>query len=175
MNSSGRPRDENSRRAILEATQQLVLEKGYAAVTTAEVAARAGAGKQTIYRWWPGKGALVLDAFAQWVQHAPRDTRRKPSLSSTLVEFCRAATHAAPVLRALMAEAQFDPDLHERLISQLVRPRGDELRSCLTDRRPAERELIVNVLSGLVWQRLMLNEPLDGEFVRFALRVVKRV
>lgn len=173
--TSGRPRDEKARRAILAATQQLVLEKGYAQVTTGDVAARAGAGKQTIYRWWPGKSALVLDAFADWVEQAPRTTRRKPSLSSTLVEFCRAATHAAPVLRALMAEAQFDEGLHKRLVAQLVRPRGDELRACLTDRRPAEREVIVNVLSGLVWQRLMLNEPLDGRFVRFALRVVDRI
>ncbi len=173
--TSGRPRDEGVRRNILTATQALVLEKGYAAVTTTEIAARAGAGKQTIYRWWPGKGALVLDAFSSWVEQAPRTARRRPSLSSTLVEFCRAATHAAPVLRALMAEAQFDPALHARLLAQLVRPRGDELRACLTDRRAADRELVVNVLSGLVWQRLMLNEPLDGRFVRFALRVVGRI
>ncbi|QDE88908.1 TetR family transcriptional regulator [Myxococcus xanthus] len=172
---TGRPRDEKVRLAILTAAQELVLEKGYAAVTTADVAERAGAGKQTIYRWWPGKGALVLDAFSEWVSQAPRMSRRKPSLSSTLVEFCRGAAEAAPVLRALMAEAQFDEDLHRRLIAQLVRPRGDELRACLADRRPADRELVVNVLSGLVWQRLMLNEPLDARFVRFALRVVQRI
>ncbi len=172
---AGRPRDEKVRRAILAAAQELVLEKGYAAVTTADVAKRAGAGKQTLYRWWPGKGALVLDAFSEWVQQAPRLSRRKPSLSSTLVEFCRGASEAAPVLRALMAEAQFDEDLHRRLVAQLVHPRGDELRACLEDRRPADRELVVNVLSGLVWQRLMLNEPLDAQFVRFALRVVERI
>lgn len=171
----GRPRDEKVRRAILTAAQELVLEKGYAAVTTADVAKRARAGKQTLYRWWPGKGALVLDAFSEWVQQAPRLSRRKPSLSSTLVEFCRGASEAAPVLRALMAEAQFDEDLHQRLVAQLVLPRGDELRACLEDRRPADRELVVNVLSGLVWQRLMLNEPLDAQFVRFALRVVERI
>ncbi|NVI96927.1 TetR/AcrR family transcriptional regulator [Myxococcus sp. AM009] len=172
---TGRPRDENVRVAILTAAQELVLEKGYAAVTTADVAKRAGAGKQTLYRWWPGKGALVLDAFSEWVSQAPRMSRRKPSLSSTLVELCRGAAEAAPVLRALMAEAQFDEDLHRRLIAQLVRPRGDELRACLADRRPADRELVVNVLSGLVWQRLMLQEPLDARFVRFALRVVQRI
>ncbi|AGC47368.1 TetR family transcriptional regulator [Myxococcus stipitatus DSM 14675] len=170
----GRPRDEKVRRAILTAAQELVLEKGYAEVTTGEVAKRAGAGKQTLYRWWPGKGALVLDAFSEWVRQAPRSSLRKPSLSSTLVEFCRGASEAAPVLRALMAEAQFDEDLHRRLVAQLVRPRGDELRACLSDRRPADREVLVNVLSGLVWQRLMLNEPLDASFVRFALRVVAR-
>ncbi|GEN12943.1 transcriptional regulator, TetR family [Myxococcus fulvus] len=173
---AGRPRDEGVRRAILVAAQELVLERGYAAVTMGDVAKRAGAGKQTLYRWWPGKGALVLDAFSEWVSQAPRlRGPRRPSLSSTLVELCRGASEAAPVLRALMAEAQFDEDLHRRLLAQLVRPRGDELRACLVDRRPADRELVVNVLSGLVWQRLMLNEPLDARFVRFALRVVERI
>lgn len=173
--ASGRPRDEGTRRKILEAAQSLVVERGYWAVSTADVAARAGAGKQTIYRWWPGKGALVLDAFSLWAEQVPRVVRRRPSLSATLVDFCRAATLAAPVLRALMAEAQFDTELHGRLIERLVRPRGDELRASLLDRRHADRELIVNVLSGLVWQRLMLNEPLDSRFVRFALRVARRI
>jgi len=171
----GRPRDEKTRRALLEAARALIVEDGYPNVTMDDIAARARAGKQTIYRWWPSKGALVLEAYTDWVAQLPRSRRRRPSLSSTMVEFCRGATAAAPVLRALMAEAQFDKDLHARLISELVRPRGDELRACLAHRRSVEREVVVNLLSGLVWQRLMLDEPLNARFVHFALRVVKRV
>ncbi|EID56463.1 TetR/AcrR family transcriptional regulator [Saccharomonospora xinjiangensis] len=55
-------RSERSRRAILDATRALVAEHGYAKVGIEAIAARAGVGKQTIYRWWPSKGAVVLDA-----------------------------------------------------------------------------------------------------------------
>jgi AcrR family transcriptional regulator len=170
----GRPRDEEARRAILHATYVLVLERGYEAVTTAEIAQRAGSGKQTIYRWWPSKGALVLDAFGDWVEQS-RSRVRPRSLSSVLVELCRGASQTAPVLRSLMAEAQFDPVLRHRFIAQVIEPRGSELRACLSDSRAAERELIVSVVSALVWQRLLLGEPLDARFVRRVLRLVRRL
>ncbi|MEU6768471.1 TetR/AcrR family transcriptional regulator [Streptomyces sp. NPDC046853] len=56
-------RSERSRRAIYDAALELVSEVGYAKLTIEAIAARAGVGKQTIYRWWPSKGAVLLDAF----------------------------------------------------------------------------------------------------------------
>ncbi|MGW6059356.1 TetR/AcrR family transcriptional regulator [Streptomyces sp. NPDC055189] len=56
-------RSERSRRAIYDAALDLVSEVGYAKLTIEAIAARAGVGKQTIYRWWPSKGAVLLDAF----------------------------------------------------------------------------------------------------------------
>ncbi|MFC6012271.1 TetR/AcrR family transcriptional regulator [Nocardia lasii] len=55
-------RNENSRRAILTAAFDLAGEIGYDKLTIEAIAARAGVGKQTIYRWWPSKGAVLLDA-----------------------------------------------------------------------------------------------------------------
>jgi AcrR family transcriptional regulator len=170
----GRPRDEKTRRAILDAAYELVQARGYGAVTTAEIAARAGAGKQTIYRWWPSKGALVLDALEDWMEKWS-DPEPKKSLSAALIEMCRGATMTAPVLRSLMAEAQFDADLHARLRRQVVDPRGADLRACLGERRPSERELVAMMISGLVWQALLLNEPLDAAFVRRILRMVRKL
>src|SRR5918992_5737744 len=59
----GRRRSERSHRAIVAATQELLVERGYPGVTIEGVAARAGVGKQTIYRWWPSRAALVLEAY----------------------------------------------------------------------------------------------------------------
>ncbi|UQT58872.1 TetR/AcrR family transcriptional regulator [Streptomyces durmitorensis] len=56
-------RSERSRRAIYDAALELVSEVGYAKLTIEAIASRAGVGKQTIYRWWPSKGAVLLDAF----------------------------------------------------------------------------------------------------------------
>src|ERR687891_660297 len=56
-------RNPTSRRAILAAALDLVREVGYAKLSIEGIAARAGVGKQTIYRWWPSKGAVLFDAF----------------------------------------------------------------------------------------------------------------
>ncbi len=59
----GRPRSQEADRAILTAAVDLLAERGLAAMSIEEVAARAGVGKTTIYRRWPSKGLLALDAF----------------------------------------------------------------------------------------------------------------
>src|SRR5207244_13096978 len=59
----GRPRDETRNVAILEATLAVLGEVGYDRLTIDAVAARAKASKATVYRRWPGKAALVVDAF----------------------------------------------------------------------------------------------------------------
>src|SRR5580658_9329756 len=59
----GRPRSQEADRAILTATAELLADRGLSAMSIEEVAARAGVGKTTIYRRWPSKGLLALDAF----------------------------------------------------------------------------------------------------------------
>lgn len=56
-------RSERSRRAIYDSALALVSEVGYGKLTIEAIAARAGVGKQTIYRWWPSKGDVLLEAF----------------------------------------------------------------------------------------------------------------
>ena len=72
----GRPRSERARHAILEAAAELLLLRGLGAVSMDAVAERAGVSKATIYRWWPSKEMLALDALLDWAgASAPaRDT-----------------------------------------------------------------------------------------------------
>lgn len=63
----GRPRSEQTRQLILQAARDLLGEIGYGRLTIADVAARAGAGKSTIYRWWASKGELVLEAVNEHI------------------------------------------------------------------------------------------------------------
>src|SRR6516225_1078622 len=60
----GRPRSEHARQAILRSTMNLLQRTGFDDLTIEAIAADAGVGKATVYRWWPSKGALVVDAFA---------------------------------------------------------------------------------------------------------------
>ena len=61
----GRPRSPRAHQAILAATCDLLLETGYDGLSIEGVAARAGVGKQTVYRWWPSKSALVAEAVLE--------------------------------------------------------------------------------------------------------------
>src|ERR1700691_31180 len=60
----GRPRSERARVAILRSILKLLGKNGFPAFTIEAVAANAGVGKATVYRWWPDKAALIADAFA---------------------------------------------------------------------------------------------------------------
>src|ERR1700755_3646937 len=59
----GRPRSQQSRAAVLRATSELTREVGLRAMTTDDIAARSGTSKATIYKWWPNKYAVAVEAF----------------------------------------------------------------------------------------------------------------
>src|ERR1700712_3596954 len=69
----GRPRSEQSRDAVLRATSELMLEGGLRAMTTDEIARRSGASKATIYKWWPNKYAVAIEAFLTEMLIEPPD------------------------------------------------------------------------------------------------------
>jgi AcrR family transcriptional regulator len=163
----GRPRSEASRGAILDAAYWQTMERGYAAVTAESIAKAAGAGKQTLYRWWPSKAAIILDAFAEKGRARIDRPQEAAIRAGDLLNFLRAVFTAVgingSVLRHLMAEAQFDPALRILLRERLIEPRRDALRRVLEARiaDPARREAVVAAIYGAVWYRLLLDEPLD--------------
>ncbi|MFI2199688.1 TetR/AcrR family transcriptional regulator [Streptomyces sp. NPDC020192] len=71
-------RSEKSRRAIYDAALALVGEVGYPKTTVEGIAARAGVGKQTIYRWWPSKAAVLLEAFLDLSTQAAQEAGQEP-------------------------------------------------------------------------------------------------
>lgn len=163
----GRPRSGESRRAILDAAYELVVQHGYAKVTMDAIAATAGAGKQTIYRWWDSKADLVLDALEDWAARQINIVENEP-LPTFLRKVCQGATRAGPVLRSLMAEAQFDDALREQVRARLIAPRREALRRCLAHAgvAPQRRESLVFAIYGALWYRLFMDEPLDADFVK---------
>jgi AcrR family transcriptional regulator len=173
----GRRRSERSHRAIVEATQELLVEHGYQALTIEGVAARAGVGKQTIYRWWPSRAALVLEAYL-----AGSDAVPPPSEGASTFESVRAMLEwlvtvlAQPiggrVVAGLVADLKDDPDLAERFHRDVVPARRRAMRETLERgrergeiRADADLDLAIDALHGAVFYRLLLSgEPLDAEF-----------
>ncbi|MGD3105144.1 TetR/AcrR family transcriptional regulator [Streptomyces sp. YGL11-2] len=122
-------RSERSRRAIFDAALALVGEVGYEKLTIEGIASRAGVGKQTIYRWWPSKAAVLLDAFGAVVdtydQEGLPDTGDlaadlKTVLRATADEFSDAAWQAP--YRALAAAGANDEELSRTFVGRLMEP-----------------------------------------------------
>lgn len=168
----GRKRSEESRLAILTAALELTTELGYAGLTIDGIAARSGTGKQTIYRWWPSKADVLLDAMATKADlfvpipdsgSLAEDLRRFLTASFVLA----AKKPLADVLRALMAQAQIDAEFRDRFWTSFLQRRRDAL-GVLLDRAVARGELptsvesIADVVFGVIWYRLLTDRPLDN-------------
>ncbi|MFF7180779.1 TetR/AcrR family transcriptional regulator C-terminal ligand-binding domain-containing protein [Streptomyces sp. NPDC008121] len=129
-------RSERSRRAIFDAALALVSEAGYARTTIEGIAARAGVGKQTIYRWWPSKAAVLLDAFLDLAARADEalggeagsEIPDTGDLAADLSYVLRATVDELndPVYdgpsRALAAEGIVNPELGARFVERLLEP-----------------------------------------------------
>jgi AcrR family transcriptional regulator len=165
--AAGRPRSEASRNAILDAAYWQVMERGYGAVTADSIAKAAAAGKQTLYRWWPSKAAVILDALAEKgrarIDRPMEAAIKGGDLLGYLRSLIPAMVAVGPVLRHLMAEAQFDPKLRAMLKERLIEPRREPLRQVLAARvaDAHKREALVAAIFGALWYRLMLDEPVD--------------
>ncbi|MFD3702235.1 TetR/AcrR family transcriptional regulator [Nocardia sp. NPDC058658] len=158
-------RNEASRRAILSAAFELAGEIGYDKLTIEAIAARAGVGKQTIYRWWPSKGAVLLDAFLML-----SETGETPGLPDTSdleadLKFVLRATVdelADPrfdlPLRGLTSAIMHDTDLAATYVERLQGPIDDLKRRRLAAAQAAGQiaaDIDLDVAIAMIWGPLM--------------------
>ncbi|THC54024.1 TetR/AcrR family transcriptional regulator [Streptomyces sp. A1499] len=185
-------RSERSRRAIYDAALALVHETGYAKLTIEAIAARAGVGKQTIYRWWPSKGAVLLDAFLDLADQASAEASEKAGhdvvqteitdsgdLEADLKHVMRATVdefndpkYDAPY-RALAAEGLLNPEVGAEFVEKLLEPqlqlfvrrvrKAQEAGHVLPDVDP--RIALELWASPLAQRWLMRSGPLTHEYV----------
>jgi AcrR family transcriptional regulator len=168
----GRKRSEQTRLAILTAAYELTTEVGLPDLTIEGIAARAGAGKQTVYRWWPTKADVLLEALALKAD-LKVSTADQGSFDAELDAFLRdsAALMAFPgvvaVLRSLMAEAQRDADFRRRFQDGFLSKRRAALKTIVeraTTRgdKPAHltAAFAADLVFGLIWYRVLATERL---------------
>jgi AcrR family transcriptional regulator len=139
-----RRRSEKSRTAIVNATRELLMERGFDGLTIEAVAARAGVGKQTIYRWWPSRPALVADVILEDADRILGSVDHTPDLAADLVGWVRKLAAALTTARgsamlriltvacmehedtAVKLRAGFSAPLHESVRARLLAHGADE-------------------------------------------------
>jgi AcrR family transcriptional regulator len=179
----GRPRVEGLDQALLDVTLELAGEVGLNGMSMDDLAQRAGVSKATIYRRWPSKERLVLEALNQAMR--PFDLidtgSLRGDLDDYLTELARRMTtgKASDVLPDLIAASVRDPNLRNSL-DEYIRHRRQPLQTILG--RALERgelasdtdvEVLIDALIGpFVYRRLLSHDPLDAAFVERLLRTV---
>ncbi|MER7923741.1 TetR/AcrR family transcriptional regulator [Streptomyces sp. NPDC096057] len=171
----GRRRSEQTRLAILTAAYELTTEVGFPDLTIEGIAARAGAGKQTVYRWWPTKADVLLEALALKAD-LKVSTADRGSFDAELDAFLRdsaalmAFPGVVPVLRSLMAEAQRDADFRRRFQDGFLVKRRAALetlveRAAARGDKPAHLtgDFAADLVFGLIWYRVLATERLLGQ------------
>jgi len=178
---TGRRRNEESRRAVLAATRDLVHTRPYREVTIEAIVAAARVGKRTVYQWWPSRAALLLDALVEDARvrvpladpRAPFPERLQAFLTNTIAGIV-GPEGSGPVLRALLAEAQSDPEARAAFRDGFIQHRRAALRQLLAEGQDAgvisarsDLDTLVDFTYGAIWYRLLTEHaPLDQSFAR---------
>jgi AcrR family transcriptional regulator len=164
----GRPRDAGARRAILDATLELLAERGFHATTMDAIAARAGVGKNTIYRRWAAKDDLIIDAFSHFT--ADLELRADPDdgVYSRLLEYVRSLARlyadplASRLIPGLLGELQRDPAFAAAYAERVVKPLRDPVVALLALARErgelradADPDQIADLLLGPGFVRML--------------------
>jgi AcrR family transcriptional regulator len=179
----GRPRSQQADQAILSAALDLFAESGPDSLYIEQVAARAGVGKATIYRRWPGKEEMLVAALASAGTKLPEPQGKsvRADLITLLSAICRDAAdpRRARLFALLQGEGKRYPRLMAAYLATVVKPRRELVRSVLR-RGVATGELRENtdieaasfLLDGAVLQSMCGTGPADA---RYARRVVEEL
>jgi AcrR family transcriptional regulator len=185
----GRPRSEESKAAILEATWELLKTTSLRDLSIEAIARESGVGKTTIYRWWSNKGAVVMDAF--WERLSPEiQFPQGLSATETIEQQMRLLVAAfsgeyGRIAAQIIAEGQACPqtlaNYRDRFLSlrrkaaKAIIQQGIENGEFAPDLDP---ELAIDIIYGAIYFRLLVGHlPLDRQFAeelpKWAIKVIK--
>ena len=181
----GRPRDPKVDRAILDATIELLGEDGFDGLSIEAVASRAGVGKTTVYRRWPSKIPLVVDALSAMKAHPPATVPDDLSTREALLRAMSSYTKphegsASRVLAGLVDAMSRNAELAEAVRAVLVTERQRSLLSLIQrgiergEIRPdVDARVMVDLLGGpVVLRRLITGDPVTARLARTIVDLV---
>jgi AcrR family transcriptional regulator len=173
----GRPRSPRIHQAILKAAADLVLESGFRAISMDDIAARAKVGRMTIYRRWCNKAAIIMDAFVARVDPGTLFVPARTYTESIRLQMRSMAKvfrgKDGALIRALLAEAQFDPRLAAELRDRWTMPRRKMaiayFQQGIKDgflRPDVDPDAMIDILYAPLYYRLQMGTgPLSDAYV----------
>ncbi len=184
MATRGPKRDLDAEQRILTATGELIRSRGPNRVSINDIAAAANVGKQTIYRWWPSKHAVVVDALARSFEvenQFPDSGSTRDDLRTQMRRV--AASFSSPtgsIIRELVAAGQGDPLVAESFRLRFFEERRARAKAAIERgiargevRKGITIEAVIDVLYGPLWLRLLIgHQPLTRAAVDELLDLV---
>jgi AcrR family transcriptional regulator len=171
----GRRRSASSQDAVLSATMAILGEVGYVALTLDAVATRAGVSRATIYRWWPSKASLVVEALDRVIPTAvplpTGDTRTdvRSVVQATLDNYIR--TPFGANLAAIASDAVADPDATTRLVEMFGPRRAADSSVLLAGAgrgdlpHDVDVQLLLDIVMGTLVFRQLIGVQTDDVIV----------
>jgi AcrR family transcriptional regulator len=163
---AGRPRSEPSRKAIIDATRRLLTHAPLARLSIEAIAKKAGVGKTTIYRWWPNKGAIALEALLGQpvIQNAiPEDAASGEAIVRHLENLIRLLRgQNGRIIAGLIAESQSDEAVLDLLYEKFLRSRVETLYGLVERGRKdgvlkdgIDTAIAIDMLLGPIFMRVL--------------------
>jgi AcrR family transcriptional regulator len=170
--SIGARRNPATEIAVLAAAREVLAERGFAGFSIDEVARRAGAGKPTIYRWWPSRADLLVEVYlGDRAARLPEpDTGNLPADLTALARAILSGWRGSPAgqaLRGLIAEAQGSEAALVALWERLMPGWDQPIRAVFGQaaRRgeveAADIDVLSELYSGFLWRRLLTGQTDD--------------
>ncbi len=168
VSSGGRPRSESSRLALLEAAYSLMKQHAVSAISTQQIANKAGVSTATVYRWWPTKESLLLDAFLH-VKEKEMPMKEKGSPLERMREHSIAAAkffegENGRVAARILTAIQDDKSLREAFTEQLYLPQSSRMMKVAQEAVKAgelppstDLKLFLDMLFGSCLVRLLMR------------------
>ena len=178
----GRPRSEAKRQAIFEATLALIDSRGFTGVSVDRIAERAGVEKATIYRWWPNKAVLAIDAVLSAIDPGaphPKSGSARQDLVTHLRYLIRIFRGAKTrhVIASFLAEAQHDPELAAEVDARVQAPRRAGAKLILEDgigrgelRSDLDCDAVLDAIYGPIYYRFLITrQPMTSRYADVVL------
>jgi AcrR family transcriptional regulator len=164
----GRPRSEQARLSILRSTLKILGKHGFSDLTIEDVAAHAGVGKATVYRWWPNKAALIADAFASSTTralHFPDTGSVCSDMSQQMRQLVKIfRSRRGRIVSAILGGGQSDRELITAFRERFLLPRRLEAYATLRRgirrgelRKDVDMDLLLDSLYGPIYMRFLIR------------------
>lgn len=176
--TSGRPRSAASEQAILAAAWRLLQQGHVKDVSIEAIARKAGVGKTTIYRWWPSKAAVIVDAFL--AKFTPKGAFPETASASEAIAQQMAVVvdvfrgESGRIVAEIIAEGQSDPVALESFCDRFLQPRRQAAQTVIERGIQSgefapdlDLDVVIDILYGPIYYRLLVkHQPLDDAFAQ---------